>query len=1846
MLVSPSAVKLNSTEKILISQEYQVSTLCCRVISASLTTQYFLKSKALSPSGLNVLKISWNFPAVPDVVIEFKCSYFPSAGPATPQAIFPFAPSTLILNSSIPRSNSATFSSLRSSLLPGTYLLDFTLRSLLPTSLPFGNDILSIETANFTVIDGSVNPDPVVSYSPRLSSCRLSDDGSFLKISFDISTNYGGFGTNFRCSSLFLIDSKPLNALCVWQSSLELFFYAPSNRPLQVDGIITLLEGKLRASCLSPKSKSTSCSNYPSSPEESIFIQPPLNPVVPDVVIFSPSVIRACEDLMIDLTASRGNCGRTWSNWTLEVSSTVNVSSIHSFLKSNYSVSSPIAIPKSLLVSNHTYVFVITLCNYCGRCNEPFTHVVGVVADEEIAVAMIHSQSDRSMHSSDLLRLSATGYVQKCGMIRPTTTGVIFNWEIFLVDAASENLVPVPIHSESRNPTTFALKSDTLLSDSLYIVRFSVVLQSTGSSSESSIRIIVEPPKVFARLQSSSGTTADQSLRVGDALTLDSSQSFDEFDLGNPSGLIFEWSCATVNPIEREGCMVDIIPLTSTSSQVSVTPSLNPSAVNSTVLITLTIYDSGRLRSDSLSMSVTILESISPRVVTSCLSPSVQENAKLRIIGQVTLASAPPIDKEMVVEWSVNDNSLNLSDISLTPVTKTVQGVWNNQNFVMNLVLKPNSLPPYASYVFTLRCQESFSSVSVVVSGPPRLGSFTISPESGNEDSDLFTLKSWDWIDDEANLPLSYRFGFLTTSGLSFFLGPASEKNSLDVFLPRGDPLLDNRLLCFVQVSNLLSASSNITRTARVFPVGKTYESLALDVSTRLSSLGSIEGLEESISSFTIQMTAVNCSLSPNCTALGRNLCSAIPHTCGECLSGYLGELGHLNDPCYSKARLSDRSLQNCRRNEDCGLFAKCDEFTFTCAPDLRKKSCPSDCSGHGVCHYRSKSTYLLIDECKVGDLTCIPVCTCLSGYSSSDCSLTDANMTWKRNTRLQLVDSLTNILQRDDPTPTVLEYVVSLLSHMLSSSAELSPEICFKGMETLDDILGLVERNVDVLSNIYEPINSCFEYFGSVSVSELDSEEKNIGISNVFTVWKKYNSFVASEMLLGEESIETVSATFSSRLLVEDSYPPHFLMGVPISNLETVLANPSSSIQFPSTLPSATTVELYSFLSRLASSNFTNFLSDPVQVMLSRDANLSMALDISESHEVLFRLVHFHPVSFSETDTIIENKTTHCRRGEKHFHNLSCSSGDIFTHTCNGAETFDLVTLCPTTSYLPECLATAGGEAILSDQVNSSQCRLVNYSATSLYCLCNISLSFNDLSGSRRLSLARRSGAHTVVALGKYQKSQLQTTAYSVTDISARDLTHSVEVLVMFALMWFVIPVVVFALSYLNESSKSTSQNRRHSTAPIPEQIPRRRSRTRRSSVEVSGATAYSYLLKYIDSVIPVIFQPRQSLWSYVSHEILEHHRYLNIFLLRSKQSEKMRFITAFQMLTVQSMLIFLLSIFFDLQYPAHANAGTCGHYLTEEGCLSETSIFESDESICRWVSITSSNSTLQSSPSLTESGYCRESTVKVSLKVMVIMVLFISATAAPINYLIDSLVDILAAPSSDDHVEMVEASTQQRLKHNLNRSASQLFGRGISVLKRGVSGVVTPLRRLSQIENFKRMWLLEEEAIKLPDSVVNSHCLARTALKTLTKKKLQLETEDYVNPFGETVLIDHLGTLLSAASSPAAADSPNQQSVGSLSVFFTQILSQYEKLSGPSKKFFAESWGISPTFGGFIQPNYGEESCCHYGANDMERLLADEIKSVARLSASRIHKLQHASDLHCGLVILHLFIADLLGV
>jgi hypothetical protein len=122
---------------------------------------------------------------------------------------------------------------------------------------------------------------------------------------------------------------------------------------------------------------------------------------------------------------------------------------------------------------------------------------------------------------------------------------------------------------------------------------------------------------------------------------------------------------------------------------------------------------------------------------------------------------------------------------------------------------------------------------------------------------------------------------------------------------------------------------------------------------------------------------------------------------------------------------------------------------------------------------------------------------------------------------------------------------------------------------------------------------------------------------------------------------------------------------------------------------------------------------------------------------------------------------------------------------------------------------------------------------------------------------------------------------------------------------------------------------------------------------------------------VLPSVFRPKAGLTRFWE-EVSKSHRYLLLFTASGEDGDKKRMLTGIHLLTVQSMLMFILAVFYDLQYPQ--DDGACRTYVTQESCLKPNSVLDSSNHLCRWVS--------DSSP-LDSSDFCESRPVTMTIKV-----------------------------------------------------------------------------------------------------------------------------------------------------------------------------------------------------------------------------------------------------------------------
>jgi hypothetical protein len=158
--------------------------------------------------------------------------------------------------------------------------------------------------------------------------------------------------------------------------------------------------------------------------------------------------------------------------------------------------------------------------------------------------------------------------------------------------------------------------------------------------------------------------------------------------------------------------------------------------------------------------------------------------------------------------------------------------------------------------------------VSVATNGPPIGGSFSVSPLSGVALTTYFTLAAADWFDED--LPLTYQFLFLSTTGSPLELRQPLIMTTASVLLPSGISAANNTIQCLVHVYDAyLSYTSNQSFVVVHSPTESTY----FDILAQLQ--GSSDG--------TAQEATVTVNLVSE--VMNQNICSSSQPCSQEALS-------------------------------------------------------------------------------------------------------------------------------------------------------------------------------------------------------------------------------------------------------------------------------------------------------------------------------------------------------------------------------------------------------------------------------------------------------------------------------------------------------------------------------------------------------------------------------------------------------------------------------------------------------------------------------------------------------------------------------------------------------------------------------------------------------------------------------------------------------------------------------------------------------------------------------------------------------------------------------------------------
>jgi hypothetical protein len=265
----------------------------------------------------------------------------------------------------------------------------------------------------------------------------------------------------------------------------------------------------------------------------------------------------------------------------------------------------------------------------------------------------------------------------------------------------------------------------------------------------------------------------------------------------------------------------------------------------------------------------------------------------------------------------------------------------------------------------------------------------------------------------------------------------------------------------------------------------------------------------------------------------------------------------------------------------------------------------------------------------------------------------------------------------------------------------------------------------------------------------------------------------------------------------------------------------------------------------------------------------------------------------------------TNCTVGNSTIVSYVCPlTKTVISHTCYGNSTYSVRTQCPTLQRNRGCDVISSNDGIVS-----ATCNIVDYSEYSTTCKCSILI--NPETSTRKLVdienfIFQNTYALEVVAISEDVAMDFADTIVSTKDFdSVSDLKKVIIVMMLYGTLW---GIGIIGLSYWSLHS-------RRSAKKIGMDAFEKHKNKRIAESTKSISVVQDYLYKYLDETFPHVFHNEYwltKLWN----EIINHHRYIILFRpSKDRLSDKMHIVTAIHLLTVQSMLMFMLAVLYDVQ-------------------------------------------------------------------------------------------------------------------------------------------------------------------------------------------------------------------------------------------------------------------------------------------------------------------------------------------
>jgi hypothetical protein len=1120
------------------------------------------------------------------------------------------------------------------------------------------------------------------------------------------------------------------------------------------------------------------------------------------------------------------------------------------------------------------------------------------------------------------------------------------------------------------------------------------------STSNTQVKVVSGPIKAAI-----SGSV--NQMRAGELLSLDASSSYDtdkQPQNRSTSGLLFSWTCMQLAPVLNKSCssIFEQSFFRGSASSVSVLLRANIDAENTMAMVTVTVSDAtNALRTESTSRTLIILSPKYPLIgiESSASNGHFNQMESLTLKGEINL---PPLVTGNASWIVVSGGSAKLLSYANAPVKQSFVG--SLETF---LVIPRNLLLPGNSYTFGLISflsnQEILGSntISVSVNAPPSPGRFSMSPLSGREVIDPFTWTCSRWTG--ADLPLSYQFSYVSSSGNSVVIQSLSSLTMATAGLPAGSPSNSGMVLCVADVFDNLRANSTITRAVQV---NNTIISPASFTSLILANsdprtFATVDGLVKGTAVATYLLNKANCSLAPvDCGILNRLPCFSISHSCGSCLPGFSSiSIGDGNEKCFKEIPAISSVL----------------------------KTCPANCSSNGRCVAYAVATNDIVDRCNEGDLSCSVRCLCNANYRlAANCDLTDDEIAARRTLRDNVVTAMASYFSQQNANEQVVSGWVGSINEVAQVPNELSGP-------TIDSLLALSSYVLAVAAS--EGYNSYYlaDYLTGLdsissavsSISDTETTRNNATSGTVLFLLQNYSKLLLEEMVPGQSAIDQVLnnlkmhverpklseniVTKGRRFLADESdCRGNMSVSLPQRLWEKATNQPATTLLVRSCLSNISSIGMTAVAVSSAVYRNPSYRSDSLSLSLSRvpscfsanrtDCALSMETRSDNSGMGLL---------YSSV-----NRTVLCEEDDLTTHSVSCPDGKNYSVACQGrAET--IIFHCPRVSREPQCqLLVPSASSFL--QLRDVGCRAIEVSSGAIQCSCPL-LAVNASGPS---SAADEGYSVSYVALMKNVEETFVNTVISAEDINGNVLKKSWQALVtvcsLFLGILLAIGFSVRADSQVKNAIEAEEQMVKHAKAHTflqrKSQIQRSQRFIRVPSVKDLTKARERNVFVLAEQALPQILSS-QSFQTKLWHEIKRFHRWMGVVYYYSPD-----FPRALRVISLSSNIIIMLFIQSLTYNFTHEDDGTCETLKTQETCLAPRSVYGTGDARCYWKASSSA-----------ATGRCAYLYPENSMQIVLFVAIFSALVSTPLALAVDWILHrILAAPTLDGSVDNDENEDQ----------------------------------------------------------------------------------------------------------------------------------------------------------------------------------------------------------------------------